>query len=184
MAAEAVPDRGGSLAEPEVLRVAELGEETLRRFFAPWQVELVGVEDGAPIPGSFFGEPEAGVRGSSLFVRGDTPVHSALHEGFHIVCARCEGRTELDRDAGGDDIEEVAVCYLQLAAAEALPGFGFERACHDMDAWGYTFRRGSARAWFEGDAEEAVVWLCRRGLLAAGSATPPVTPGNPPGTSR
>ena len=49
------------------------------------------------------------------------------------------------RDAGGDDAEENAVCYLQILWADALPGFGRERMFLDMDAWGYTFRLGSAR---------------------------------------
>jgi hypothetical protein len=35
----------------------------------------------------------------------------------------------------------------------------------DMDAWGYSFRLGSTRAWFEGDAEDAREWLEQRGLL-------------------
>jgi hypothetical protein len=38
----------------------------------------------------------------------------------------------------------------------------------DMDAWGYTFRLGSARAWFEHDAENARTWLIERGLLNQG----------------
>jgi len=37
----------------------------------------------------------------------------------------------------------------------------------DMDAWGYTFRLGSTRAWFERDAEDARAWLAARGLLQA-----------------
>ncbi len=35
----------------------------------------------------------------------------------------------------------------------------------DMDSWGYTFRLGSARAWFEQDAEDARAWLEERNLL-------------------
>jgi hypothetical protein len=34
-----------------------------------------------------------------------------------------------------------------------------------MDAWGYSFRLGSARAWFEQDAEDARAFLEARGLL-------------------
>jgi hypothetical protein len=37
--------------------------------------------------------------------------------------------------------------------------------CEDMDAWGYTFRLGSARAWFEQDAAEVQRWLADRGLI-------------------
>jgi hypothetical protein len=35
----------------------------------------------------------------------------------------------------------------------------------DMDAWGYTFRLGSSRAWFESDAADACIWLRRHGVL-------------------
>jgi hypothetical protein len=36
-----------------------------------------------------------------------------------------------------------------------------------MDAWGYTFRLGSAGAWFEHDAENARDWLIEHGLLTS-----------------
>jgi hypothetical protein len=35
----------------------------------------------------------------------------------------------------------------------------------DMDAWGYSFRLGSARTWFEQDAEDARNWLIQHGLI-------------------
>ena len=42
----------------------------------------------------------------------------------------------------------------------------------DMDAWGYTFRLGSAEAWFERDAADARQWLLAHGLIdAAGRPT-------------
>ncbi len=154
------------MTEAVVLEVGELAPGELERLLEPWGIEVVWVEPGEPIPSSYFGAPEAGIRGSSVFVRPDTPVHSALHEAFHLVCAGRERRETIDTDAGdGDLIEEVAVCYLQLAVADELPGFGFVRACADMDAWGYTFRLGSARGWFEHDAEDAIAWLEARGLL-------------------
>jgi len=34
-----------------------------------------------------------------------------------------------------------------------------------MDEWGYTFRLGSARAWFENDAEDARAFLVQKNLL-------------------
>jgi hypothetical protein len=34
-----------------------------------------------------------------------------------------------------------------------------------MDAWGYTFRLGSAREWFEQDAADACIWLRRNGVI-------------------
>lgn len=157
------------MSETPVLTVAELPASALEQFFAPWGVEVAWVGEGEAIPASYFGAPEAGIRADTLFVRPDTPVHSALHEGFHLVCAGRERRAGIDGDAGdGDLVEEVAVCYLQLAAADQLPGFDFARACRDMDSWGYTFRLGSALAWFTDDAEDAVAWLRTRGLLDAG----------------
>jgi hypothetical protein len=41
---------------------------------------------------------------------------------------------------------------------------GRERLMRDMDAWGYSFRLGSTRAWFEQDAENARDFLKARGL--------------------
>jgi len=37
-----------------------------------------------------------------------------------------------------------------------------------MDSWGYSFRLGSTRAWFEGDAADARAWLERHGIVDAG----------------
>jgi hypothetical protein len=124
------------------------------------------------IPGSYWGESEAGLKGDVLYARLDTPVHSVLHEASHYICMTPERRAGLDRDAGGDDAEESAVCYLQVLLADALAEVGRERMMKDMDKWGYSFRLGSTRAWFEGDAEDAREWLRSRGLIRAdGSLT-------------
>lgn len=116
------------------------------------------------IPGSYWGETEAGLKGDRLYARLDTPVHSVLHEASHYICMTPERRAGLDRDAGGDDLEESAVCYLQVLLAGELPGIGRERAFADMDAWGYSFRLGSTRAWFERDADDARTWLRQHGV--------------------
>jgi len=34
-----------------------------------------------------------------------------------------------------------------------------------MDSWGYTFRLGSAKAWFENDAEDAKQWLINHNII-------------------
>ncbi len=120
---------------------------------------------GELIPGSYWGESEAGLRGERLYARLDTPLHSVLHEASHFVCMSPERRAGLDRDAGGDDLEESAVCYLQVVLAGELPGVGRERVFADMDAWGYSFRLGNTRAWFEQDAGDARHWLVGRGVL-------------------
>jgi hypothetical protein len=119
------------------------------------------------IPGSYWGEREAGLIGAKIFARLDTPLHSVLHESAHYICMTPERRAGLDTDAGGDDAEESAVCYLQLILSESLPNVGRQRMCRDMDDWGYSFRLGSTAAWFAEDAEDARAWLIRQGLLDA-----------------
>ena len=77
-----------------------------------------------------------------------------------------ERRGRLDTDAGGECDEENGVCYLQiLLADQLLPSVGRARLCADMDAWGYTFRLGSAQAWFTRDADDARMWLLQYGLI-------------------
>jgi hypothetical protein len=76
-------------------------------------------------------------------------------------------RATLLRDAGGDHAEENAVCCSANSSAAALPGVGAERLMTDMDAWGYTFRLGSARAWFERESDDARAWLRARGVIDA-----------------
>ena len=122
-------------------------------------LELTLVDCDAPIPGSYWGDSEAGLQGNRLLARLDTPLHSVLHESSHYVCMTPDRRTGLDRDAGGDDAEESAVCYLQILLADHLSGIGRERLCADMDEWGYSFRVASARAWFGSDADDARIWL-------------------------
>ena len=148
-----------------VLTCAELGREPLETLLVRYGLVVSWVLPGTVIPGSYWGEAEAGLIGDHLFVRGDTPVHSALHEASHYICMDAERRAQLHADAGGECDEENGVCYLQILLADELPGFGRARMCIDMDTWGYTFRLGSARAWFERDAEDARTWLMRHGLI-------------------
>lgn len=115
--------------------------------------------DGQPITGSYWGDEEAGIVEHRVFARRDTPLHSVLHEACHTICMSADRRADLDRDAGGDDLEEAAVCYLQVLLADEIPGVGRERLMRDMDAWGYSFRLGSTARWFAEDAEDARNWL-------------------------
>lgn len=132
-------------------------------------MELVLVPPEEVIPSSYWGDCEAGLRDNKLYARLDTPVHSILHEACHYICMSPERRVGLDRDAGGDDLEECAVCYLQILLADELPGVGRDRLCADMDEWQYSFRLGSTRAWFENDAEDARIWLVNYGVVDAGN---------------
>ncbi|MGH8179334.1 MAG: hypothetical protein ACREV5_24010 [Steroidobacter sp.] len=150
-----------------VLRVGEIAYESLAQLFSRYGVQTQWVEGGVVIPGSYWGESEAGLVGACLFLRSDTPVHSALHETCHYICMDSSRRVALERDAGGDHDEENAVCYLQILLADHLETVGRERICADMDAWGYTFRLGSAEAWFEHDAEDARQWLIAHSIIDA-----------------
>lgn len=136
----------------------------LRALLARYDLRLNRIESEALIPGSYWGAPEAGLVGSVVHVRGDTPLHSALHEAAHVVCMTPQRRAQLHTDAGGDYAEEDAVCYLQVVLAREL-GVAAADICADMDAWGYTFRLGSAYTWFAHDAEDARAWLVGYGLI-------------------
>ncbi|HXQ30533.1 MAG TPA: hypothetical protein VN790_01030 [Steroidobacteraceae bacterium] len=156
----------GELAGPgPVLAIGEGYTAELRALLGRFAVELKLVPRGVPIPGSYWGEPEAGVVAGTIWAREDTPVHSVLHEACHVLCMDGGRRMALTRDAGGDFDEENAVCCLQILLAAELPGIGAERLMRDMDAWGYTFRLGSARAWYAREAADARGWLMRHGLL-------------------
>ena len=123
------------------------------------------VAAGEAIPGSFWGECEAGVIGATVYARADTPVHSLLHEAGHLIVLPPERRAAVHTDATDSIAEENAVCVLQALLGDALPGVGRERVWADMDAWGYTFRLGSARAYFEHDADDAFAFLRDRALI-------------------
>lgn len=155
-----------------VLRCRDLPMPSLAALLGPYGLDIAFVDSGAPVPGSYWGGAEAGLIGDTLYLSPDTPVHSVLHEACHYVCMDPARRRGLDTDAGGDYDEENAVCYLQILLAGTLEHFGRDRMLADMDAWGYTFRLGSARAWFESDAADARAWLVACGLIdSAGGLT-------------
>ena len=127
------------------------------------QVELVAT--GLDIPGSFWGDEEAGLIQSTIYIRDDTPVHSALHEACHFACMDEARRASLHTNAGGSSTEENAVCYLQILLADGLPDVGRAKMFTDMDSWGYSFRLGSTARWFDEDADDAKSFLKKKGLL-------------------
>lgn len=126
---------------------------------------LQRVADGDAIPGSYWGGCEAGIIGASVHARGDTPVHSLLHEACHLIVLPPERRAGVHTDATDSIEEENAVCVLQALLGDALPGVGRDRVLADMDAWGYTFRLGSAAAYVAQDADDAWAWLQARGFI-------------------
>lgn len=150
-----------------VLRLGDIAPAPVAALLARYGLRLERVADGAPIPGSYWGEPEAGIVGATVYARGDTPVHSLLHEAAHLIVLPPERRARVHTDATDSVEEEDAVCVLQVLLGDALPGVGAERVLADMDAWGYTFRLGSARAYVREDAAEAWTWLRNAGLVDA-----------------
>ena len=153
-----------------VLTLADTGFGDAAALLARFGRALHRVADAAPIPGSYWGDAEAGIIGSDVYARADTPVHSLLHEAGHLIVLPPERRAGVHTDATDSVPEEDAVCVLQGLLGDALPGVGRARVWADMDAWGYTFRLGSARAYVEHDAGEAWQWLREHGLVDAGGA--------------
>jgi hypothetical protein len=154
----------------DILTVGDVGVVVLAGLLQRYGLELVVQHEGDDIRGSFWGDCEAGIVGRKVYVRPDTPVHSLLHESCHVICMDDARRAALDRDAGGDDLEEAAVCYLQVVLSDHIEGVGQERLMADMDRWGYSFRLGSTRGWFEQDAGDARQFLLDHGLIDESSA--------------
>ena len=151
-----------------VLRYDNADQPALTGLLARFGIQLKRVTGQQDIPGSFWGDEEAGLIGDAVLVRSDTPVHSILHEACHYICMDSLRRSGLDTNAGGDYDEENAVCYMQILLADLLPDMGLNRMMRDMDAWGYSFRLGSAQSWFEQDAEDARQTLLSWSLITAG----------------
>lgn len=129
--------------------------------------KMVLIRVDGTIEGSYWGENEAGLIGKRLIIRDDTPLHSALHEACHYICMDGARRSKLHTDAGGTDQEENAVCYLQILLADQFEDYGREQIMKEMDSWGYSFRLGSAKSWFEDDAEDAREFLLEHKLITA-----------------
>ncbi|TBR09516.1 MAG: hypothetical protein EPO46_09140 [Lysobacter sp.] len=166
-----------------MLTLADIDTDAVALLLARYGLRLVRVSDGEPIPGSYWGDCEAGLIGEAVYARDDTPVHSLLHEAAHLIVLPRERRDAVHTDATDSIEEENAVCVLQALLGDALPGVGRARVLADMDAWGYTFRLGSAAAYLEHDAAEAWAWLALNGLVDAAGRTLLAPPRTDPATS-
>ncbi|HIO92469.1 MAG TPA: hypothetical protein EYG68_06430 [Leucothrix mucor] len=144
----------------------DASEKLLRNLLTKFHLELEILEEGSKILGTYWGEPEAGLIKNTVYIRPDTPIQSLLHESCHAICVDGKRRESLHTDAGGrTPVEENAVCYLQILLADEIPEMGQKRMLSDMDDWGYSFRLGSAKRWFEEDADDARQWLIKYGLI-------------------
>jgi hypothetical protein len=82
-----------------VLLINAIDRLALQVLLDRYGLSLQLVAPGEVIPGSYWGEREAGLMGAKIFARLDTPVHSVLHEGAHFICMTPERRAGLDTDA-------------------------------------------------------------------------------------
>lgn len=150
-----------------IKHLKDLNQKDIQKLLSKYNLEMAIINDLEEIPGSFWGESEAGLIKNTLYVRRDTPIHSLLHESCHYICMDQTRRNVLNTNAGGNYAEENAVCYLQILLAEYVQGFGTTKAMQDMNQWGYTFRLGSAEAWFTQDADDAKQWLIEHNLITS-----------------
>ena len=152
---------------PKVVRLTDVNIDDVAALLKCFGLTLVSVLANNAIPGSFWGDDEAGLIGAELFARSDTPLHSILHEACHWITCTPQRRASLHTDAADNQDEENATCYLQILLSDDIVGFGRARGLQDMDAWGYSFRLGSAALWFSQDAHAEREWLQRFGLIDA-----------------
>jgi hypothetical protein len=148
-----------------VLCMQDIASQSATELLNRFGLAACWLDQQEDIKGSFWGAPEAGIIGTRVYIRADTPVHSFLHETSHIICMSPELRQNHTGNAGSDDLEETAVCYLQILLGETLPGVGRDRLIQDMDEWGYSFRLGSTGRWFAHDADDAKKWLQDHNVL-------------------
>jgi len=150
----------------QILLLNDVNLDELSTLLLKYKLTLNLNDLNKDIPGSFWGDSEAGLIANKLHTRLDTPVHSALHESCHFICMDQQRRLALDTNAGGTADEENAVCYLQILLSDQLSFIHRKRMMQDMDSWGYSFRLGSTEAWFTSDAEDARQWLLKHELIA------------------
>ena len=149
----------------DVLRLREVDTTEISNLLSRYQLSLNITEQNTQIPGSFWGDDEAGLISNQAYARADTPVHSLLHESCHYICMDQIRRQALHTNAGGTADEENAVCYLQILLSKELSFMGPLKMMQDMDSWGYNFRLGSCKAWFEQDTQDEFQWLLNHGLI-------------------
>lgn len=151
--------------QPQTLRIGDVKSDELVQLLSRYKLTLNLIDSKATIPGSFWGDEEAGLIKNQVYARLDTPIHSVLHESCHYICMDHNRRLALNTNAGGTTEEENAVCYLQILLTNQLSFINRRKMMQDMDSWGYSFRLGSAKAWFESDAEDAKQWLLKHQLI-------------------
>ena len=83
----------------DVVRLADIGVDAPASLLARYGLQLERVAAGTPIPGSYWGDEEAGIIGHTVYARDDTPIHSLLHEACHLLVLPAERRTAVHTNA-------------------------------------------------------------------------------------
>ncbi len=154
-----------STASAKTQRLIDSNQAELGSLLSRFGIVINVISPALEIPGSFWGDEEAGLIRNQLYARPDTPIHSILHESCHYVCMDECRRSSLHTNAGGSADEENAVCYLQILLSDHLSFTSKTKMMKEMDNWGYSFRLGSSKAWFESDASETADWLIEHKLI-------------------
>lgn len=149
----------------QCVTVGDFQIKELQDLIGKYHLKVKILNDKQEIPASFWGDPEAGLIGKTIFVKKITPLHSFFHEFSHLICMPEYRRLNLIKDAKSNDDEESAVCYLQILLANCLLGLNTMTFMRDMDDWGYSFRLGSTKEWFKNDANDSRKWLQKENIL-------------------
>ena len=110
-----------------MLTLSDIDHGHVAALLGAYGLQLVHVDDGETIPGSYWGEPEAGLVGATVYARADTPVHSLLHEAAHLIVLPPEKRTAVHTDATDSIAEEDAVLAVDDGVAVPAHAVGDHR---------------------------------------------------------
>src|SRR3569833_1645758 len=84
-----------------VLRLSGIDRVALAIVHSRYGLTLSLIAPEEVIPGSYWGESKAGLKGDRLYARLDTPLHSLFLEASHYICMSLELRSGRGRGAGG-----------------------------------------------------------------------------------
>ena len=107
-----------------VLLCGELPQGELVELLGRYGLSLTWLAKGSEIPGSYWGESEAGLIGHELLVRDDTPLHSAFHEACHYICMDQARRDGLHTDAGGTMMRRMGLTTCKSCSQNISPSVG------------------------------------------------------------
>ncbi len=70
----------------DVMRLKDVSGGAVGRLLRRMGLDFERISGDEEIPGSYWGDEEAGLVGKRLYARSDTPLHSILHEACHYAC--------------------------------------------------------------------------------------------------